>query len=65
MASTRVVLPWSTWAMMAMLRMGWVVGELTAKGFLFCIEKLRALSSCRHEMRTASCDAEAVKNALP
>src|ERR1039457_4004329 len=28
MASTRVVLPWSTWAMMAILRIVWVTGEL-------------------------------------
>src|SRR5476651_2578178 len=27
-ASTSVVLPWSTWAMMAMLRMGWAEVEL-------------------------------------
>jgi hypothetical protein len=33
MASTRVVLPWSTWAMMAMLRIAWAVVEvLTAEG---------------------------------
>ena len=30
MASTRVVLPWSTWAMMAILRMASAVAVLTA-----------------------------------
>jgi len=29
MASTRVVLPWSTWAMMAILRIVWVTGEMS------------------------------------